>query len=187
MPLFPFTVTYTVKLALKVQNPQGDEWEREMDERCEGDGWEMWGRWVRDVREMGERCEGDEWEMWGRWVRDVREMGERCEGDEWEISERCERDPRYFDKHGTTVQLWTDRVCFGLVSPHQHSIARNIDSATSTRTLIEYFTRQTVQNSLDSTGWGPELVWREQEPVRRDVCGDQIWPPWGQRPTKMLR
>ena len=60
---------------------------------------------------------GDGWEMSERWVRDVREMDERCEGYEWEISERCERDPRDFDKHGTTVQLWTDRVCFGLVSP----------------------------------------------------------------------
>ena len=59
-------------------------------------------------------------------MRDVREMGERLV--------RYERDPRDFDKHGTTVQLWTDRVCFGLISPHQHSIARNVDSATTTRT-----------------------------------------------------
>ena len=82
-----------------------------MDERCEGDGWEMWGRWVRDVRDMGERCErvcerceGDEWEivreMWGRWVRDVREMGER--------------DPRYFDGDVTESVSGS--------SPHQHSI-----------------------------------------------------------------
>ena len=86
---------------------------REMGERCEGDEWEMWGTWVRDVREcvrdvkeMSERCEGDGWEMWGRWVRDVREMGERCEGDEWEMSERLVRDVKEIQDILTNMVLY---------------------------------------------------------------------------------
>ena len=86
--------------------------------------WEMWRRWVRDVKEMSERCEGDEWsegdewvivkelwrceimwEMWRRWVRDVRwvrdewEMWRRWVRDEWEMCERYVRDPFYHSEH----------------------------------------------------------------------------------------
>ena len=103
-----------------------------MDERCEGDGWEMWGRWVRDVRDMGERCEcvrdvkemserceGDGWEMWGRWVRDVRENMVRDLG-------RLVRDVKEspsdrFDKHGLLqCSCEQSRVNWRSSSPHQH-------------------------------------------------------------------
>ena len=63
-------------------------------------------------------------------MRDVREMGERLV--------RYERDPRDFDKHGTTVQLWTiQSLLVGLISPHRSTaIARNVDTATTSSGLL---------------------------------------------------